>query len=139
MYSKVEVSVIICFCSGFEKPEIVCATALGIEHVNQIPDSAIVSSSQYNTYHGSERARLRLLTRGSFIGGWSPRSSNTGEWIEFDLAENTKVTRIATQGRDSADWWTTSYSLSFRVKGGSYEPFNNGYVSNIFRYRGLLG
>lgn len=120
------------FCSGFEKPEIVCATALGIEHVNQIPDSAIVSSSQYNTYYGPERARLRLVTQGSFIGGWSPKSSNTGEWIEFDLAENTKVTGVATQGRDNADWWTTSYSLSFRVEGGSYESYNNGYVSNIF-------
>ena len=132
MYSKTEVSSIIYFCSGFEKPVIVCATALGIEHLNQIPDSAIVASSQYNTYYGPERARLRLVTQGSFIGGWSPKSSNTGEWIEFDLEENTKVTGIATQGRDNADWWVTSYSLSFRVKGGSYEPYNNGYVCNIF-------
>ena len=133
MHSETEVSFTVCFFSGFEKPEIVCDTALGIEHVNQIPDSAIVASSQYNTYHGPERARLRLVTQGSFIGGWSPKSSNTGEWIEFDRAENTKVTEIVTQGRDNADWWVTSYWLSFRVEGGSYEPYNNGYVSNIFR------
>ena len=128
MYSKIK---IIHFCSGFNKPEIVCAAALGIEHANQIPDSAIVASSRYNTYYGPERARLRLVTEGSFIGGWSPRSSNTGEWIQFDLAQNTKVTGIATQGRESADRWVTSYSLSFRVNGGSYESYNNGYVSNI--------
>ena len=71
------------------------------------------------------------MTQGSFIGGWSPKSSNTGEWIQFDLAENTKVTGVATQGRDNADWWTTSYSLSSKVEGGSYESYNNGYVSTI--------
>ena len=132
MHFKIKVCFIIHYCSGFKKPEIVCASALGIEDANQIPDSAIDASSQYNTYYGPERARLRLVTQGSFIGGWSPKSSNTGEWIEFDLEENTKVTGIATQGRDNADWWITSYSLSFRVKGGSYEPYNNGYVCNIF-------
>ena len=131
MYSKIKVCFIVHFCSGFKKPEIVCAAALGIEYANQIPDSAIVASSRYNTYYGPERARLRLVTQGSFIGGWSPKSSHTREWIQFDLAENTKVTGIATQGRDNADWWVTSYSLSFRVNGGSYEPYNNGYVSNI--------
>lgn len=120
------------FCSGFQKPEIDCATALGIEYVNQIPDSAITSSSRYSTYYGPERARLYLVTQGSYIGGWSPKSSNTGEWIEFDLAENTKVTGFATQGRDNANWWTTSYSLSFKVEGGSYESYNNGYVSKTF-------
>ena len=131
MYSEIKDWFFISFSSGFKKPEIVCSAALGIEHVNQIPDSAIDASSQYNTYYGPKRARLRLVTQGSFIGGWSPKSSNTGEWIEFDLAENTKVTGIATQGRDNADWWVTSYWLSFRVKGGSYESYNNGYVSNI--------
>lgn len=102
--------------------------------MNQIPDSAMVSSSRYNMYYGPERARLRKVTEGSYIGGWSPKSSNTGEWIQFDLSKNTKVTRIATQGRDNANWWTTSYSLSFKVDGGSYESYNNGYVSNIFIY-----
>ena len=142
MYSTIDICFITYFCSGFEKPEIVCATALGIEHVNQIPDSAITPSSQYNIYYGSQRARLRLVTQGSYIGAWSPKSSNTGEWIQFDLAENTKVTGIATQGRDSYDWWTTSYSLSFRVNGGSYESYRNGYVSllrksfeNFFRVK----
>ncbi|XP_078346313.1 uncharacterized protein LOC144631689 isoform X2 [Oculina patagonica] len=112
---------------GFKNPEIVCATALGLEN-GQIPNSAMVSSSQYNQYYGPERARLREVTEGSFIGGWSPKAANTGEWIQFDLSKDTKVTRIAIQGRDNANWWTTSYSLSYRVNGGSYEPYNNGQI-----------
>ncbi|KAL9955598.1 hypothetical protein ACROYT_G036941 [Oculina patagonica] len=112
---------------GFDEPEIVCVTPLGLEN-GQIPDSAMVSSSEYNQYYGAERARLREVTEGSYIGGWSPKAANTGEWIQFDLSKDTKITRIATQGRDNANWWTTSYTLSFKVSGGSYESYNNGQV-----------
>ena len=105
----------------------VCVTPLGLEN-GQIPDGAIVASSQYNQYYGPERARLRKVTQGSYIGGWAPKSSNKGEWIQFDLGKNTKVTRMAIQGRDNGNWWTTSYSLSYRVDEGSYEPYNNRQV-----------
>lgn len=105
-------------------------TALGLEN-GQIPSSSMVSSSQYNQYYGPERARLRLVTEGSNVGGWAPKSSSTKEWIRFDLGENTKVTRIATQGRDNGNWWTTSYSLSYRVDGGNYEHYDNGRVSKL--------
>ena len=118
----------ICFSrSGFKDPEIVCVSALGLEN-GQIPNAAIVASSQYNAYYGPERARLRKVTAGSFIGGWSPKASNTGEWIQFDFGENTKVTRIAIQGRDNADWWTTSFTMSSKLNGGSFESYNNGQV-----------
>lgn len=83
MHFKIKVCFIIHYCSGFKKPEIVCASALGIEDANQIPDSAIVASSQYNTYYGPERARLRLVTQGSFIGGWSPKSSIQGSGLNL--------------------------------------------------------
>ena len=107
-----------------------CVTPLGLEN-GQITDKAIVSSSQHNIYYGPERARLRKVTQGNYIGGWSPKSSNIGEWIQFDLGKDTKVTRIAIQGRDNDNWWTTRYSLSFRVNGGSYESYNNGQVFAI--------
>ena len=90
-----------------------------------------MASSEYNQYYGAERARLREVTEGSYIGGWSPKAANQGEWIQFDLGKNTKVTRMAIQGRDNANWWTTSYSLSFRIDGGSYESYNNGQVSQL--------
>ena len=115
------------FFPGFGNPKVVCVTPLGLEN-GQIPDSAIVASSQHNQYYGPERARLRKVTRGSYIGGWSPKSSNQDEWIQFDLGKNTKMTGMAIQGSDNGNWWTTSYSLSHRVDGGSYEPYNNGQV-----------
>lgn len=117
-------------CLGFDPPKVVCVTPLGLEN-GQIPDSAMVASSQYNQYYGPERARLRKLTQGSYVGGWSPKSSNHGEWIQFDLGKNTKVTRMAIQGRENVNWWTTSYSLSYRVDGGSYEIYNNGQVKYL--------
>ena len=36
---------------------------------------------------------------------------------------------MAIQGRDNADWWTTSYSLSYRVDGGSFVSYEDGQVS----------
>ncbi|XP_068680517.1 uncharacterized protein, partial [Montipora foliosa] len=112
---------------GFETPTVACASPLGLQ-TRQIRNKDIVASSQYNQFYGPERARLRVVTEGNYIGGWSPKSSNQGEWIQFDLGKNTKVTRMAIQGRDNADWWTTSYSLSYRVDGGSFVSYEDGQV-----------
>lgn len=40
---------------------------------------------------------------------------------------------MALQGRDNANWWTTSYSLSYRVDGGSYESYQNDQVWNYLK------
>lgn len=49
--------------TGFEVPDIVCASALGMES-GKIPDSAFVASSRYNQYWGPERGRLNEKKKG---------------------------------------------------------------------------
>jgi len=89
----------------------------------------MTASSVYNRYSEAERARLNKRVEGSHYGAWVPKTTAIGEWIQVDLGEKVKVTRIATQGRYSGNWWITSYSLSYRTQGGStFESYKNDKV-----------
>ena len=92
----------------------------------------MTASSEYNQYSAAERGRLNEMIDGSYYGGWSPKTSSAsqGQWLQIDLGKNVKVTRIATQGRYNVGWWTKSYTLSYRIQGGStFEQYSNGQVS----------
>lgn len=93
-----------------------------------IPDSALKSTSDYNGYSGPERSRLNKEQDGSYYGGWSPKYPDIGQWLQIDLGKTTKVTRIATRGRDNVDWWVTKYALSYS-NGGQFQPYKDGEVS----------
>ena len=125
------------FRLGFTPPEITCAEPLGIES-GKIPSSAMTSSSDYNQYCQADRGRLNEVIEGSYYGGWSPSTSNAnrGQFLQIDLGQNVKVTRIATQGRYNVGWWTKTYTLSYRIQGGStFDSYNNGQVnSNYYCY-----
>ena len=97
----------------------------------RIPNSAITATSIYNQYYGPERARLDTVKSGSYAGAWIPKANDLGQWIEVDLGKITKITRIATQGRQDAGHWVKSYSLSYSVKGGPFLPYNNDQVYPI--------
>jgi len=89
----------------------------------------MTASSVYSQYSEAERARLNKKIEGIYFGAWVPKRSAIGEWIQIDLRKNAKVTRIATQGRHNVNWWTKSYSLSYRIQGWStFEPYKNSQV-----------
>ncbi|CAH3038827.1 unnamed protein product [Porites evermanni] len=112
---------------GFRPPIIVCASALGMEN-GKIPDTAIVASSRYNQYWGPERGRLNEKKDGSFNGGWASQYGDAYQFLQIDLGNVTKVTRIATQGRYDAGWWTTTYTLSYSNDGAAFTAYKNGEV-----------
>ena len=122
---------------GFTPPEITCAEPLGIES-GKVPSSAMTSSSDYNQYCQADRGRLNEVIEGSYYGGWSPQTSSAsrGQFLQIDLGQNVKVTRIATQGRYNVGWWTKTYTLSYRIQGGStFESYSNGQVNlNYYCY-----
>ena len=57
--------------------------------------------------------------RGAF-GGWSAGTSDKGQWIQVDLGDITKVTRIATQNRYRYYRWVTEYKVSYSLDGGYF-------------------
>lgn len=93
-----------------------------------IPNSDIYATSSYNQYHGPERARLNTVKSGSFIGAWIPRTQDIGQFIGIDLGKITKITRLATQGRQDASHWVKSYCISYSVEGGPFRPYNDNQV-----------
>ena len=112
---------------GFEPPKLECQSELGMAN-GKLPNNAITATSIYNQYFGPERARLGTLKSGSYAGAWIPKSNDLGQWIQVDLGKITKITRIATQGRQDAGHWVKSYSLTYSVEGGPFLSYSNNLV-----------
>ena len=100
--------------------------ALGMEN-SQIPDSAITASSSYNAIsYAPYIGRLNFLSAGSGkYGSWAAGANNENQWFQVDLGKWTKISAVATQGRQDADQWVKTYSLSFSYDGVFWETINN--------------
>ena len=93
-----------------------------------ILDSQITASSMWSANHSPARARLHTVRVGRDRGAWSAKTNDLGQWIQVDLGQVTKVTRIATQGREDMHQWVSSYSLQFSLDGGYFESYEDGRV-----------
>ena len=70
-----------------------------------------------------------FIILGSFQGGWVSQYADANQFLQIDLGNVTKVTRIATQGRDDAGWWSKTYTLEYSEEdGGIFKQYNNGQV-----------
>ena len=90
-----------------------------------IQDSDITASSANDVNYGPEKARLHMEEKrgdASYKAGWRAKTNDDRQWIEINLKQVMKVTKIATQGGYFYhDYryhyrWVTSYSLSYRVE-----------------------
>ena len=90
-----------------------------------IPDRAITASSFYNNAHRPPNGRLRFRAGNGRTGAWSSLVNNQGQWFQVDFGYTMKITRVATQGRQDADQWVTSYTLSYSQDGGHFYPYKN--------------
>ena len=115
---------------GFEHPKLECQSELGMKSGN-IPNSAISATSSWNQYYGPERARLNTVKSGSFRGAWVAETQDIGQFIEVDLGKITKITRLATQGREDSSQWVKSYCITYSVEGGPFLPYNNNQVDAV--------
>ena len=122
---------------GFKPPKLECQSELGMKS-GKIPDSAITATTIYSQFHGPERARLDTVKSGSYAGAWVPKTQDMGQWIEVDLGKYTKITRIATQGRQDAAQWVKSYSITYSVDGGPFLPYNDNQVNKNECYSKLV-
>ena len=73
--------------------------------------------------------QLFLIILGSFNGGWVSQYADAYQFLQIDLGKVTKVTRIATQGRADAGWWSKTYTLEYSEEvGATFKPYKNGQV-----------
>jgi len=88
-----------------------------------IPDAQITASSERHAsaVHAASRARLNFQEiPNKAAGAWVADSSDENPWLQVDLgAQYTKVTRVATQGRNSLNFpqWVTKYKLQYSDNG----------------------
>lgn len=110
-----------------------CQYALGMESGN-ISDGQIGASSARNTTHHADhcrvatiyyadqwdathyahQGRLQFKADGVRGGAWSAAENDVNPWLQVDLVRSfTRVTGLATQGRDDYDWWVIEYKLLY--------------------------
>ena len=83
---------------------------------------------QLNDAHGVTNARLNHKAGGGKTGAWSTLYVDKGQWIQIDLGQIAKVTKVGTQGRDQVNQWVTEYKISYSLDGGFYHFFKqSGY------------
>ena len=92
---------------------VACTPApLGMES-GAIRDSQISASSIWLGNHAAHQARLHFKAGGGKSGGWSSRFNNNNQWLQVDLELTTRVTGIATQGRNVHSQWVKQYKLEY--------------------------
>ena len=96
----------------------------------EISDRQITASSQLDANHAAIQGKLNFKATANKAGSWAAGSNDPNQWLQVDLgSQHTKVTRVATQGRDDSPQWVTKYKLQYRSDGENFryymEPKNN--------------
>ena len=82
----------------------------------QIPDGNITASSErFFTHHAFQgRLNFKVDGDGAKRGAWTARKTDGEQWLQIDLGSQfTRVTGVATQGREDRDRWVTKYKLQY--------------------------
>lgn len=106
-----------------------CLDALGMQN-KQIPNSAITASTE--SYHGEAfNGRLHFLSRSGRNGGWMASWNDDNPFLQVNLSNWKKVTRVAIQGREDGDQWVKSFSLSYGYDSVFFEDYREGGVKKV--------
>ena len=110
-----------------------CSTReLGMKN-NEIPTSAITSSSDYHCgAHETWLARLNIVRNGH-MGPWSADLNKAGQRLQINLGEERLVTKLNTQGEPSLSppQWVTSYEILFSSDSAKWEEYKENDVVKV--------
>ena len=99
-----------------------CKASLGMEN-RRIKDAQITASSEFHPNYAAIQARLNFKAGGGKQGGWSSRSNDANQWIQVALSSYTKLTGIATQGRNGHSQWVTKFKLQYSDDGVHFHNY----------------
>ena len=89
----------------------------------KIQDFQITASSEWDANHGPTNGRLNFKAAGGKTGAWSAKSNDANQWFQVDFRKETIVSEIYIQGRQDANQWVTSYTLSYSHDGKIFRPY----------------
>ena len=105
-----------------------CQDALGMEN-GKISNGDITASSELIIEHHAYQGRLHFTADKGKRGAWTARKRNTEQWLKVDLGSPfTRITGVATQGREDSDKWVKKYKLLY----------SNKTVQFIYYYKEIL-
>ena len=108
-----------------------CHDALGVES-GAISDGQMSASSQLNENHAASRGRLFAKAGSGKSGSWSAKYNNVSQWLQVDLGNShTKVTALATQGKNNNRQRVTKYKVQYSRDGVSFQYFMEEQSSKI--------
>ena len=88
-----------------------------------IKDAQITASSEWHSNLAAIQARLNFKAGGGKHGAWSARSNDANQWIQVAFESYTKLTGIATQGRNGVGQWVTKYQLQYSDDGVNFHYY----------------
>ena len=89
-----------------------------------ISDAQISASSEWDANHAAKQGRLHFQAVPGKAGSWSAKANNVNQWLQIDLGnQRTKVTRVATQGRNAYSQWVTKYKLQYSDDGVNFRYY----------------
>ena len=94
----------------------------------KITDGQITASTEYNAAYVATNGRLNFKAGGGKTGAWSALRNDLHQWLQVDLGAKTEVTGIQIQGRQDADQWVTSFTISYSNDGITYTFYQNSKV-----------
>ena len=77
-----------------------------------------------------EQARLHKKADGGMAGAWSAQMDDFNQWLQVDLGSYTKVSRVATQGKNGLDQWVTKYKIQYSDDGETFSVYKEPGTSS---------
>lgn len=83
---------------------------------------------------GPGNGRLHFQAGPGKYGSWAVSKNDKFQYFQVNFGDWTKVTKVATQGRQDGAWWTTSYIIASSSDGVFFVDYKeNGAVKvNLF-------
>ena len=105
---------------------------LGLED-RRLADPTMTSSTYYNYYLAPWNGRLHSRRQGRRGPSWSAKGRDRQPWLQVDFGALTKVTRVATQGRENSNQWVKKYWVSYSMDGSTFHIYKeNGRIKVIY-------
>ena len=89
-----------------------------------IPNGQVKASTEYDGNHAAIQGRLHYKAIPGKAGSWSARTNDVNQWLQVDLGnEFTRVTGVASQGRNAYNQWVTKYKLQYSNDGVHFQYY----------------
>ena len=103
----------------------------------QIPDGNITASSERLYTHHAFQGRLNFKVDGAKVkrGAWTAWKIDGYQWLQVDLGSQfTRVTGVATQGREDRDRWVTKYKLQYSNETTQFQYYKEKGQNRVRQY-----